>query len=393
MIEDTETGALRDGCYLKRLEEPVIYDAVKDEIYLVDEEAFARILAMSQQGVADGEAATLLRRSGLFQSGARRNAAVLAGRAPTPSLRYLEVQVTARCDKACRHCYQGSPSSRDMTAETLARILDQFEVMQGLKVMISGGEPLCHPRFTDLAGVLEGRVLRKVLITHGERIDGAAARSLKMFEQVQVSLDGWGGSHDSLRGPGSFRRAVAGIEALAAEGIPIGIATMVHRDNLGDFERMARFLDGLDVCEWGIDVPCPAGRWGREETGDRHLMRAMVGRMSYAFGGGFHGGSEGLACGAHLMTVFPDGSAAKCGFFADEAAGGADHDLVAAWKMVWQISLADLACDCDHVEECAGGCRFRARILTGDRLGPDPVQCMARGVEIKDRAGGGGKPG
>ena len=374
-------GVLRDNCYLKRLEDPVVYDASRDELYLLDVEAFSRVLEMTRSGAVDVEAERLLEESGLLQDGPRRAAVIVPGDSPRPSLRYLEVQVTARCDKACRHCYQGSPSARDMTAESLARTLDQFERMQGLKIMISGGEPLCHPRFEDLVRVLEGRTLRKILVTHGENIDGCGAGLLSVFEQVQISLDGWEESHDDLRGPGSFTRATASMEALVAQGIPVGVATMVHRGNLADFQRMSRYLAELGVEEWGIDVPCPSGRWDTTEAGDMELLDAMSKRLRFAFGGGYHGGSDGLACGAHLMTVFPDGSAAKCGFYAHEASGRADRDLRAAWENVWQIPLRDLMCDCDLLNECAGGCRYRAQALTGDPHGPDIVQCIARGIK------------
>jgi radical SAM protein with 4Fe4S-binding SPASM domain len=381
-------GVLKDHCYLKHLEEPVIYDAAEDELFVVDEEAFGRVLALDADGRFDVEAVSLLRGEGLLQNGPRRNPVYIPGKAPRPSLRYMEIQITGRCDKACRHCYQGRPSKRDMLSDTFARILDQFERMQGLKVMVSGGEPLCHPRFEDLLQVLDNRTLRKVLLTHGEGVDAETARSLSTFDQVQVSLDGWGHSHDSLRGPGSFSRALAGIEALIASGIKVGVATMVHSANLGEFHRMSKHLVGLGVEEWGIDVPCSAGRWQEKESEDQDLVRAMSDRLRFAFGGGYHGGSDGLSCGAHLMTVFPDATAAKCGFYLPEASGRADRDLAAAWQGVWQIPLEDLTCDCDFLEECAGGCRYRAQVQTGDRYGPDIVQCFARGVEIRVKAEG-----
>jgi radical SAM protein with 4Fe4S-binding SPASM domain len=107
----------------------------------------------------------------------------------------------------------------------------------------------------------------------------------------------------------------------------------------------------------------------------------MSEKLRYAFGGGFHGGSGGLTCGAHLMTVAPDGQAARCGFYFDRPAGNIEEGLGEVWKRIDHLPLEDLECDCDQLDECAGGCRFRALVLEGSDLAPDIVQCYARRVK------------
>jgi len=369
--------SLKDGCYLKRLEEPYIYDTSADELYLLDEESFSRVLALCG-GADDPEAAGLLEEAGLAQRHPRRDPVTRKGRSATPSLRYLEMQITGRCNKACRHCYQGDPSNRDMKVDQFRSLLEEFSQLQGLKIMVSGGEPACHPDFKEIAGLLPLFPLRSVLITHGEWVDGDAAGWLgRSFHQVQVSLDGMEAGHDSLRGEGSFPRALAGIKALADAGVPVSVGTMVHRKNLDQFDQMSVLLKDLGVQEWAVDVPCPAGRW--DLSPDPELLRAMSEKLRYAFGGGFHGGSDGLACGSHLMTVAPGGEAARCGFYFDDPAGNIREGLGKVWKRTRHVPLENLACDCDQVEECAGGCRFRAAVLEGSDVSPDVVQCYARG--------------
>jgi len=41
--------------------------------------------------------------------------------------------------------------------------------------------------------------------------------------------------------------------------------------------------------------------------------------------------------------------------------------------------LKELNCNCTELEECRGGCRFRAKYV-GDLYQPDLFQCYARGV-------------
>ena len=375
--------ALEEHCYLKDLEEPVLYDAAADEMYVLDRETFERIGRLGAGGGPDPEAEGLLRGEGLLQDGDRTTPVVHPGRSPVPSLRYLEIQVTGRCDKACRHCYLGPASAVDMSLAELESILTQFAEMQGLKVMISGGEPRCWPLLDRALDLLEDQPFRRVLITHGERIDRGEARRLgQVFSQVQVSLDGWGAGHDILRGAGSFDLVRKGIEALRAEGVPLAVGTMVHSANLDDFKAMERYLRDLGVSEWSVDVPCPAGRFEDDLLADPGVLRSMSERIRYGYGGGYHGGSGGLGCGSHLMTVFPDGQAAKCGFFHADILGRAGEDLRAAWARLKHHRLEELACrSCLELEACAGGCRYRAEVLEGDPLAVDVVQCYARGMK------------
>jgi sulfatase maturation enzyme AslB (radical SAM superfamily) len=198
------SGHLKDGCYLKILEEPYVYNAATDELYLIDDEAFNRILALHSDGAADPEAVTVLREAGLLQNKPRNLPVWTEGQSTDLSLRYLEVQITGRCDKACRHCYLGPSENEDMEPDTLEMILDQFSEMQGLKILVSGGEPACHPEFWTMMEKLPSYPLRAILITHGEWIGPAEASVLgERFQQVQISLDGLEAGHDVIRGKGS----------------------------------------------------------------------------------------------------------------------------------------------------------------------------------------------
>ena len=83
--------------------------------------------------------------------------------------------------------------------------------------------------------------------------------------------------------------------------------------------------------------------------------------MAYAYGGGSHGAADGFACGRHLMTVTPAGTGVKCGFYEDAPLGDASRNLMACWLTLKHIRIEELECSgCEVVEECHGGCRFRA---------------------------------
>jgi radical SAM protein with 4Fe4S-binding SPASM domain len=359
---------------LKRLEAPHVYHLTPDELYEVNDQAldFLRACDGSRRLAdlgPDPEFLDFCLNEGLLRltDEPRPTPVHLGGQAPVPSLRYLEVQITRRCNLACRHCYLGPARARDLAPEAFGRLVADLVSISGLRIMISGGEPLSHPRFGEINDRLAGTPLRRVLLTNGTLLTPETARRLE-FHEVQISLDGLEAGHDALRGPGSFQRALAGLRAAREAGLAVSVATMVHPANLTEFEGLARLLDDLGVIEWGIDAPCLTG----PEAEGLAVSPAEAARaMAYGFGGGFHGeDGGGYTCGRHLATVTPEGMLAPCGFY--EPLGPVEDGLARIWSRRKWISLEELDCaGCPHLDVCGGGCRFRA----GSPRGRDPVMC------------------
>ena len=377
---------LTDSCFLKQLEQPCVYNITTDELYETNQEAFVflrrcdgsyrvRELKFEQQFLD-----WCLREGIITTAPERTQRSLVIEAAPSPSLRYLELQLTSRCNLTCKHCYLGEATPLDLHMETILRICKQFQRMQGLRLLLSGGEPLLHNDFWTLNKVLPDFGFRSVLLTNGTLIDKAAARNLKVHE-IQVSLDGIGASHDAIRGKGSYTRALRAITELRSLGKDVSVATMVHAKNLKDFPALSELIKSMGIKEWNIDVPCAAGRLAaHKELQVDYSVAAPL--LNYSFGGGLYASSGNFACGAHLCTVFPDGRVAKCGFFGEEPAGHIDEGLKLCWERMQPIRLEQLDCRCDYIEECRGGCRYRA-LLAGNRFSPDPVQCSLRGVSRK----------
>lgn len=375
---------LSPGCFLKQLEEPCVYDVVRDELYEANDEAFSFLKLCDgsrrlDELSVDNDFLQWCLAEGILTLTAEPSTRKLAPCASLPlSLRYLELQITSRCNLGCRHCYLGNPEPIDMPLETVLDILKQFEDMQGLRLLISGGEPLMHPDFWAINESVSRFGFRSVLLTNGTLIDRQTARKLNVHG-VQVSLDGMGASHDALRGRGSFDKAMNGINELCRVGKNVSIATMIHAANLGDFPQMEAFMEQIGVSEWEVDMPCvPSDTPSFEPLRVPYSQGATY--LKYGFGGGLHASSDGYACGAHLCAVMPDGRVVKCGFFAAEPAGYIDEGLPTCWERIKPIELRQLACECPHLQDCRGGCRYRA-LLEKDMYAPDPLQCYIRGAD------------
>ncbi len=391
-MPDDEFLVLSDGCILRRLESPVIYNTHRDQMYEVDEEALKFLescdgsLKLSR---VPGEARELVEyalEEGILETRwqARRREVRVTQPPFLPSLRYLLVHITDRCNLRCKHCYLAGGSERELSLSEFEGLVAEFEAMGGLKLMVSGGEPLLHSRFREMLDVLRPCQVRVVLLSNGTLLDRETVGLLEgVVDEVQVSLDGMREGHDRLRGNTAFQRAVEGIKTLREAGIQVSISTMVTSYNTGEFEALKQLLEDLDVTQWGVDVPCRAGGLTEYlpelETASRILS-------SYGFGGGVHESTGDYTCGSHLCAVMPDGNICKCGFFADRPVGSLEEGLETGWQRVcgeylWRLDELEECRDCRILEECRGGCRYRALQHKGI-LSPDPVMCLANGIPL-----------
>jgi radical SAM protein with 4Fe4S-binding SPASM domain len=366
---------LSDRCVLRWLETPSVYDIEADELFEVDKEAFEFLRGCtSVQGMnsPDNEFIDFCLSEGILTT-ARGNAKrpPLAP-SPSPSLRYLELQITDRCNLRCRHCYIGESGTNELSPDETRTVLSEFEAMQGLRVLITGGEPLLHRGFAQINKMLPEFSLRKVLFTNGLLLDRRIVKELKVHE-IQVSIDGLAEAHDSLRGRGSFSAALGAIYACRDQGLDVSVSTMVHAKNLEDFGAMQELFEKIGVKDWTVDVPCKTGRL---ELNEDFLVDPATGGkyLGYGHGDGLHASTPGVACGLHLMSVSATGKISKCTYYSGSAAGTIRDGLISGWKNITPVRLDALRCDCMQIDECRGGCRYRAELLEGP-FGRDLYRC------------------
>jgi radical SAM protein with 4Fe4S-binding SPASM domain len=370
-------------CVLKKLEEPYLYDIESDDLYELSPDAYGFLLQCCQGGnppVREEDREFIeycLSENLITLSGIPIQRKIFIDPSPLPSLRYLELQLTDRCNLQCRHCYIGDGFHQDLSIGQIERVLREFEEMQGLRLLLSGGEPLLHPHFWEVNDILKDYAFRSVLLSNGTRITKEVAKRLRVHE-VQVSLDGMKEGHESLRGEGTFEMVVQAIDDLQEARIGVSVATMIHQRNLKEFDQLASLLHSKEIREWNVDVPCVEGRL--KENRELWVAAPRAARfLNYGFGGGWHGSKNNSTCGAHLCAILPNGKVAKCGLFGEEAVGSVEEGLRVCWQRIPRIPLGHLTCDCSEIEACRGGCRYRAKIH-GGLLQPDPFQCYARGV-------------
>ena len=161
--------------------------------------------------------------------------------------------MTKRCNLKCVHCYaqavetEGTDQINTDQAKTLIEDLAAY----GAPVMLfSGGEPLVRKDLVELASFATSKGMRAVISTNGTLITKEKAKELKAvgLSYVGISLDGGEEIHDKFRAvPGSFKKALQGVENCMAEGLKVGLRFTINKRNQGEVPTLFKIVRELDV--------------------------------------------------------------------------------------------------------------------------------------------------
>ena len=138
------------------------------------------------------------------------------------------LELTYRCNLLCSFCYNVLRERPELDTGQWLEVLDRLKAAGTFKVLLSGGEPLLHPGFWEIArGVRErGLVLEVytngVLLARRELAERLVA--LAPF-RVEISLHGPdAATHERLTGvAGSFEKVLAALRNLAGSGIHVAL--------------------------------------------------------------------------------------------------------------------------------------------------------------------------
>jgi len=183
---------------------------------------------------------------------------------------FLQFHVTRDCNLRCKHCYDPGARFTDgdelSTSECSAVIKEfaSFLLLNGRPgvVYITGGEPLLRGDIDELLDTCRKFGMATRLLTNGTLIDDDVAEKLKASQvtAVQVSLDGLKGTHDEIRGTGSYDKAVAGIRALVDKGIPVTVMTTAGRHNAKEIPALWSECVKMGVRRLAFGRLVPTGR-------------------------------------------------------------------------------------------------------------------------------------
>jgi MoaA/NifB/PqqE/SkfB family radical SAM enzyme len=169
-----------------------------------------------------------------------------------------KLEITYACNLRCGFCYTDSPRQTlqrtpELSDEQWHEVVRQSLELGIVEAVVTGGEPFLRKKLTlGLIETLSEAGVGVTLNTNGWFVDEEVAGRLGALRGVtaHVSLDGArAGLHDGSRGvPGSWRRAVEGIDRLLGAGVGVCV---VHVVTPGNAAGVADFLEQM----WALGVP------------------------------------------------------------------------------------------------------------------------------------------
>jgi AdoMet-dependent heme synthase len=355
---------------------------------------------------------------------------------PWPRLVFWET--TAACNLQCSHCRRTEvadrPSPKELSTKEAEGLLDELSLWGRTILVLSGGEPLLRPDIYHLMSYATGKGLVVALASNGTLIDRQVASQIRErgVDRVSVSLDGAdAATHDAFRRlPGSFHSALAGIQALREEDVPLQINVTVAKHNvhqLGDMVNLTKNLGAValhlfllvpvgcgmeiaaeqtlqarayeDTLNWLYETERCEPELQLRATCAPHYFRVVRQRQAALGTGGpllasgvptrsanrtegrrgsMHAATRGCLAGTGVCFVSHVGKVYGCGYMPIEAGDVRQSALAEAWQssaLFGQLrELGQLKGKCGRCgfHGVCGGCRARAYGSTGDFLAEEP---------------------
>lgn len=172
-------------------------------------------------------------------------------------------EITMACNMRCKHCGSSCSVSQEdeLTTEEAVNLCKQLGDL-GLKwVTISGGEPTTRDDWDIIAKALNDNNVVPTMITNGWLLDeNLLSRAEKSgVNTLAISIDGLEETHDFIRRPGAFKKALKGLDLIKKSKIHSAVITTINSKNITELEALKNTLIEHGVEKWQVQIGLPMG--------------------------------------------------------------------------------------------------------------------------------------
>ena len=177
--------------------------------------------------------------------------------------------ITGRCNLRCNHCFVMSANAdkeiREYSTEEASRIVSQLADYGVETVMLTGGEPLLHPDFMQIARmILNAGMTLNWINTNGMLLTEEILDQLERLgvkPKMAISFDGFG-THDWMRNcPGAEKKALNAIRMCGERKLPLRACVNVNRRTLPGLVHTVRELVRIGITQVFLLRTTEAPRW------------------------------------------------------------------------------------------------------------------------------------
>lgn len=161
------------------------------------------------------------------------------------------LEITARCNHNCRHCYINLPASdqtakdRELTTGEIDRISDEAVQMGAMWCLITGGEPLLRSDFPDIYMLLKRKGLLVSVFTNASLISKEHITLFKQYPPRDIEVTVYGVTKETYervtRQPGSFEAFTRGLDLLFKSDVKVRLKAMAVHSNVSEMQEIDRF--------------------------------------------------------------------------------------------------------------------------------------------------------
>ncbi|POF29676.1 radical SAM/SPASM domain-containing protein [Roseibium marinum] len=187
---------------------------------------------------------------------------------PSPasySVVHAYIEMLARCNLRCVHCFMGGAPERTeiLTVREIKSIIDDLQAAGGRFVTLSGGEPVLHPDFPEIARYVTDQGLSGTVISNGTTLRPALLKLIDTLGfNLAISLDGVSDAvNKKIRGT-TARRIIRvidqALETLGPDRFTLSFTPV--KSNLNEIEPLLEFVEARGIRRVNISVYEEVGR-------------------------------------------------------------------------------------------------------------------------------------
>lgn len=196
--------------------------------------------------------------------------------------------VNHACNLRCTHCYDVVAIRRhDLPTERALEVIDRLHEAGVTFIAFSGGEAFLRKDLIELMARCQALGMTFGARSNGTRIRSEVAAKLKELgiAVVGVSFDGaTAETHNAVRGKGAFQAALAGLEALLAQGIRAQMEVVLSQQNAHQALDFIKLGESVGASEVNFSTMAPQGRAREQQHNllDHKLWRHLVQTLRHA---------------------------------------------------------------------------------------------------------------
>ncbi|MDR3574726.1 MAG: radical SAM protein [Anaerolineaceae bacterium] len=175
----------------------------------------------------------------------------------------FDLEVTARCNNNCRHCYINLPASdkkakdKELNLAEIESIAGQAAEMGAVWCLITGGEPLLREDFVEIYLMLKRKGLLVSVFTNATLIKSEHIDLFKKYPPHDIEATAYGASRQTYervsRKFGSYTAFIRGLDGLFDAGVKVHLKAMALRSNLLEMEAIAAFCRSRTKNDYRFD--------------------------------------------------------------------------------------------------------------------------------------------